>query len=297
MGESGVDNIRYSYWIGLLGFFNETEAVQMAMNFDPDRKFEKTGFKKDLQEARTFVSKLTGRQTNMPEIREIGQSNTYKERIEKLESEPTFKEHLIGMKSYKFAMIELSNLHVFQPLLNEEYIEKLELEAPAVGDENGLLQFCLPLKEERPKSLVYTNFNPSTNTISLVTENLDLRILGNVQGQDPNSDRPFGGFMYGLGLPQMSVVKYGNIYMIKNGYHRAFALLKKGHKFAPFILVETESFNFTGANVPGFFNIDSIKSDRAPLLQDFDSPAAVKLYRRRIRAVLSIHAELQFLTV
>ena len=91
--------------------------------------------------------------------------------------------------------------------------------------------------------------------ISLVTENLDFRILANVHGQDNNSGRHFSGFAYDGGLSQMGAVKYDGITMVKNGYHRAHALYLKGHKFAPFILMETPSFQFTDAALPGFFPI------------------------------------------
>jgi hypothetical protein len=288
-----LDPIKYNYWIGLLGFFKEIEASQVAANFDPEKHYNQSEFQRELNEAIEYVKGISGRQDMEPEVNEVNSS----ERTIKLKSDPTYKEHINGMTSDKIALVELEKLHCFQPFLNEEYVNKLVEKTPDIGDSEGLMKFCLPLREEQTKNLVNASFNGTTNTYSLVTENLDFRVLGNVQGQDNNSGRHFCGFAYGGGLPQMSAVKYGGITMIKNGYHRAYALYLKGHKFAPFILMETPSFQFTGATLPGFFPIELLQSNRAPLLSDFKSKAAVKLPRKRIRAVISIHAELQFLTV
>lgn len=288
-----LDPVKYNYWIGLLGFFKEFEANQVAVNFDPEKHYDETEFQQRTKDAREYTNGLGGRDRIEPKIEEIQDS----ERIAKLKSDVSFKEHIAGMTSNKVALVELEKLHCFQPFLNEEYVNKLIEIAPEVGDEEGLMKFCLPLREEQPKNMVNSMFNPNTNTYSLVTENLDFRLVGNVQGQDDNSGRHFSGFAYGGGLPQMSVVKYKGITLLKNGYHRAYALYRKGHKFIPFIVLETPSFQFTGAAMPGFFPIELLQSGKAPLLSDFNSKAAVKLPRKRIRAVITIHAELQFLTV
>ncbi len=95
----------------------------------------------------------------------------------------------------------------------------------------------------------------------------------------------------------MSVVAYQGIYMIKNGYHRAYALLKGGHKSFPCTLLRTDNYNATGAAGPGFFSIDVIMSDRSPLLSDFSSPAAIEYFRRLVGVIVSIHAEMQVIPV
>jgi hypothetical protein len=65
---------------------------------------------------------------------------------------------------------------------------------------------------------------------------------------------------------------------------------------APFIVLETDESKNTGINQPGFFDYDTI-SQYSPILEDFDSKAALILPRRRIRAILSIHGEIQFLPI
>ena len=244
--------------------------------------------------ANECVNSLEGRRRLQPQITELANAEI-QDRRKKLEEDPTFREHLVGIREYSLALVEIGNLHSFQPNLNLEYIDRLMEKAPAPGDMAGLLKFCLPVRAELPKSAALGNFNPSSNTFTLTSENLDLRILGSVQGEEPTTGRNFFGFAYGAGLPQMSVVEYQGVYMIKNGYHRAYALLESGHTSLPCLLLRTDNYAATGAVGPGFFSIDIMMSDRSPVLSDFSSRAAVEYERRPLRVIVSIHAEMQII--
>jgi hypothetical protein len=114
-----------------------------------------------------------------------------------------------------------------------------------------------------------------------------------VQGEDPQTGRRFFGFAYGGGLPQMSVVDYKGLCMIKNGYHRAYALLEKGHKFMPCLILKTDNYQVTGAAGVGFFGFELLLSEQSPIMDDFLSSAAVVYPRRLVRTIVSIHGEVQ----
>src|SRR5439155_2629740 len=104
-----------------------------------------------------------------------------------------------------------------------------------------------PSNKVKPLDPLLVNFNPVTNTFNIVTDNLDFRIVGNVQGQDPQSGRRFFGFALGSGLPQISVAEYKGRYLLKNGYHRAYVLAKAGHERIPVLLVSVNNYADTGA--------------------------------------------------
>jgi hypothetical protein len=91
----------------------------------------------------------------------------------------------------------------------------------------------------------------------------------------------------------MSVVEYKGMYLVKNGHHRALALLKKGHKFLPCLLLSTDDYQFTGGEAPGVLPMELAMSDKSPLLSDFLSPAAVIMPRRRLRIMITVHSEAQ----
>jgi hypothetical protein len=284
-------------WITLLGFFSEIEATNMVKSqgvpLTPEAEAKLSG---EIRLAIEYVSSLKGRRGLTPKIQRIA-GGDFAERQPKLEADPTFQEHIMGITHHSFAMVEMEKLHAFQPNLNREYILRLKKKAPDPHDIPGLLRFCLPLRSETPKLAALANANPSTNTFTLVSENLDLRIVGQVTGEDPSTGRTFVGFQFGGGLPQMSVVEYKGIYMVKNGYHRAYALLEKGHKYLPCILLNAENYNATGAAGPGFFNVDLMTSDKSPLLTDFSSSAAVIHPRPLLRKILTIHGEVQVIPV
>ena len=281
----------------LLGFYSEADASNVIKSQGiPLETRKEQALTEQIREAIKYVRSLSGRRSVSPEVNEIA-SEDLGTRGTDLRAESTFQEHLVGISDWSFSWIDLDKLHAFQPNVNPDYVERLKQKAPALGDVPGLLKFCLPLRSEIPKTAALSSFNPNTNTFTLISENLDMRIVGQVGGEDPVSGRSFLGFAYGKGLPQMSVVEYKGLYMIKNGYHRAYALLERGHKSFPCLLIRTDNYTKTGAAGPGFFNIDVMMSDRSPLLSDFSSPAAVTYPRRLVRMALSIHAEVQVFPV
>ena len=291
--EATQDSIRYSDWSALLGFMPEQEALNYIHGGVPNPVTTDQEWLDTIKKAREYVSTISNRSNLKPEIEEL--SSSYSTRIQNLQAESTFQEHLVGAKGYRFATIEIAKLKTFQVHLNLEYIESLVQGAPSIDDLEGAVKFSLPLREERSKQEILSSFNPSTNSTALVSPNLDFRVLGVAQGEDPTSGRKFTGFLYGFGLPLISVVEYKGGFMIKNGYHRAYALFRKGHTKLPCLLLSTDIYQFTGAQATGFFPLDLIMSEAPPLMTDFGSPAAVTVPKRRTRAVVNVHAEAQLI--
>jgi len=289
--ESEKDHVLYSDWLTLLGFLGEAEALQHIQGQGVVGVTTIEEWLEKIRIARKTVSGLSGRLKVQPTVKELG--SEFNERFSQLRSDPTFAEHLAGMTSSRFAMVELAKIHSFQLNANVEYVGSRAKDSPDPSDLSATVKFCLPTREEVPKTQVLSSFNPTTNTFSAITQNLDFRVAGNVQGEDPVTHRNFAGFIYSGGLPQMSVVEYKGMFLIKNGYHRALSLLKKGHQFLPCLLLSTEGYQFTGGQAPGFLPLDLVMSDRSPILSDFLSSAAVLVPRRRLRIMITVHSEVQ----
>lgn len=292
--EAKEDPIHYCDWLALLGFEAEQDALRLIQDAG-FKKFSSDKWLPKIRSAISIVNTISNRREVKPEIKELDQK--YNDRLTKLRDEPIFKEYLVGTTSHRFALVELEKLHCFQKILNLEYIDTLTKKIPSPEYIDETIKLCLPTQDERQKIEILTVFNQNTNTISMITENLDFRIIGNVQGEDPVTGRKFSGFGFGFGLPLMSVVEYKGMFLLKNGYHRAYALLKKGHKFLPCLLLSTDSYQFTGAQLAGFFPIDLIMSDKSPILSDFKTDAGVLMPRRRFKVVISVHGEAQVLPV
>lgn len=291
--EEKKDIIHYSDWSVLLGFESEQNALRF-IQLQGLKNFSNEDWLPKIRHANSAVNKISNRTKVNPEIKELDKK--YDDHINKLQNESTFPEHLTGITSHRFALVEISKIHCFQKMLNLEFIASLEKKAPELNDMDNLVHFCLPTLDEKPSMEILRTSN-ADNTVSFISENLDFRKLGIVEGQDNASKRQFFGFQYGFGLPLISVAKYKGIYFLKNGYHRTFALFKKGHQYVPCVLITTDNFQNTGAQSPGFFPIDLIMSDKSPILSDFVSNAAIIISRRRLKKMISIHAEIQTLPV
>jgi hypothetical protein len=283
-------------WRFLFGFYRFEEALTIArsqgleLSPEADRDLQAK-----LSRAVSCIGKESGQ--SVPHVNVGPVSPTQDQYLAELAADPTFAESIQGMSAWHWGNVELSGLRTFQPSVNWEYIQKLVPTAPAPRDQDGTVKFCLPKRGSAPPQRVLTGFNPVTNTFSIVSEHLDFRVVGQVQGEDPNTKRNFFGFVVGFGLPTLTVAHYRGNYLLKNGYHRAVALLAKGHSTAPALVVEAETLQMTGALGPGFFTTDILGSARPPVLGDFLSNAAVDIQRPKLRTVVSIRAEAQQLSV
>lgn len=289
--EATADPVHYVDWLTLLGFMTEEEALAMIKSQSLGSATTADEWARKIRGARDATVSISGRMDWRPQVREV--DSRHRGRLSKLEAEPTFKMHSAGMRSMKFALVELGKIHLYQTMVNEEYVDSLVKRAPQPDDTEATMRFCLPTQEEAPRPSMMSSFNPSTNTFSAISDSLDLRILGNTHAEDPVSHTPIAGFYYGVALPLTTVVEYKGVFLLKNGCHRAYALHRKGHEFLPCLLGSTESFQVTGAQVPGSFPPSTILSDKSPVLPDFDTKAAVLVPRRRVKVVATIHAEVQ----
>ena len=175
-------------WRFLFGFYQLEEAVAIAnaqgISYNPA---ELESLRGRISEAISAVSVLKSRAGVVPKIVDVPAS--YRDHLGKLETEPTFKELVTGMKSWAWKLVELGSLRTFQPSVNWGYVERLVKRAPKESDEASVLDFCLPLAGTGTPQRVVVSFNPTANTYSIVSEHLDLRIVGQVQGEDPTTKK------------------------------------------------------------------------------------------------------------
>lgn len=284
-----------AYWKVLLGFTGEKAAnefvFRQGIEYGPE---EKGIIIERIRDAREYVSRLGKREVNvsLKPIQEEFQSY-----LKEVESESTFKEQFLDCAEGGFKSIDPKELIVGVESLNVSYIDELLRTVPKPSDAEGTLKYCLPTRKSRPLQKVAVSFNPDTNTYNIVTDNLDFRIIGAVESQEQETGRQILGFVYGGGLPHISVAEYKGRYILKNGHHRAYALMKNGHTSIPVLVVRPESFAGTGALRTGLFTIDVIMGDTPPLLKDFATHAAVDVKRARLKMFITVHAESQAVAV
>jgi len=283
-------------WRFLLGFYQVEEAVNVVKSLGlPLTPQDESDLRAKATKARLLVESAPVRTKTVPRILDVPEA--HHEYLRKLEAESTFPECTTGMKGWGWRLVELGSLRTFQPSVNWDYVQTLVARAPESSDADAVLKFCLPLAGTGGLQRVVVSFNQVNNTYSIVSEHLDLRIVGQVQGEDQATKRKFFGFATGFGLPTLTVAHYRDMYLLKNGYHRAVALLAKGHRYVPALVVETYSYQMTGAGGSGFFTVDILSSTKPPLLSDFLSQAAIDAQRPKLRTVLTVHGEGQALAL
>jgi hypothetical protein len=242
-------------------------------------------------EARSQASRVKGRAGLRPVMTEL--EPKYKDYLDKVQANPVFKEQLEGIASFRFASAELDKLFCSQAALNDEHVDRLLPATPGPGDRDATLEFCLPAREDGRGTRSFWSNSASSFSTVMVSENLNLRVAGMAQGEDNVTGRKLTAVVYGLGSPQLSVAEYKGKYIIVNGHHRMYSLLKKGHKSAPCLILTSDQYFYRGPQSNSFLAKETVMSDAAPVLGDFDTAAAIKVSRRRSMVVINVHAEAQ----
>ncbi len=278
-------------WNLLAGFMDEGQALELITHQGVEYSKEELDQVRDkVSRSKRFTKTLTPRSSDLG-IHEA--PSKWSEYLKQITSEGLFPEYIKGVEKWEFVTADLRSVAVFQMMLNMDYVNYLEPKLPTARDDLGLLRFCLPSAKDKPSVPVGLNYNPNVNTFSVITDNLDFRVLGTVQGEDPASGRRFLGFAYGGGLPLITVAEYKDRYILKNGYHRALALVKAGFASIPALLIHVTDYANTGGLMPGVFSIETVTGDKSPRLGDFVTEAAVEMKRPKLKVIITVHAEVQ----
>jgi hypothetical protein len=97
--------------------------------------------------------------------------------------------------------------------------------------------------------------------------------------------------LYG-GSPFFEVAEFRGRWFLRDGYHRAYHLLKAGVYCMPAVVIYTRSIEELGATAPWFFNEEQLFSDRPPQVTDFlDDNMILHYERTALRKVIRIHIE------
>jgi hypothetical protein len=96
--------------------------------------------------------------------------------------------------------------------------------------------------------------------------NPNLRIAGTWSG--PVDGMLVFGFQIGMLPSFVSVARYRDRYVLKDGYHRAFGFLRPGIKCVPAFVRDVQSFEALGLLTTGMLPQDAYLGEHPPLLSD-----------------------------
>lgn len=170
--------------------------------------------------------------------------------------------------SWSLGVVDLRSLIAFQRRLTFNG-GRAQPSAPNAQDWPSLFAFSFgssnPIEHE-------ATYDRSTNTITLHSENPNLHACITKDPAYPLSIHAGGPFF--------EVAHFRDRWFLRDGYHRAYALLKAGAFQVPAIVVEATTLNNLGADQPWFFPEHVLFSDTPPRVIDFLDTARVIEYER-----------------
>jgi hypothetical protein len=170
--------------------------------------------------------------------------------------------------SWSLGVVDLRPLIAFQRRL----AFTARMAQPAIPVANDWLAL-LKLSFGSPKRLEYEAIHDrSTETFILRSDNpnLHLRITN-----DPAHPLSVHG-----GGPFFEVARFRNRWFLRDGYHRAYALLQAQVFEVPAVIVEAATIEDLGANQPWFFPEEVLFSNTPPRVVDFLDEALILEYDR-----------------
>jgi hypothetical protein len=219
----------------------------------------------------------------LPQVRPLDQ---YNDLLAKLKEEEISQGRINSANTMKLALVELGKIRVRQMRLNLDYVNDLLKNTPPPDDLGATVRFCLPTKDQIQKTSVQLDFDPDTLSITLISDDARIQYLEPTEGQD-SFGLGYAGFRYGVNSA-VHVINHRGTPILKNGYHRAVALLKANHTFLPCVLTDATN-EFKVKNFPRSL----VVSEKSPLLSDFNTEAAILVPRRKTRFKVIIRAQVE----
>jgi hypothetical protein len=112
----------------------------------------------------------------------------------------------------------------------------------------------------------------ATNTITLESSNPNLHLR--------TSSNPAAPLTLHAGGPFFEVASFRNRWLLRDGYHRAYSLLRAGIHAVPAVIVYARTLAELGATQPWFFPEDILFSSHPPRVADFLDDTLVLEYQR-----------------
>jgi hypothetical protein len=158
--------------------------------------------------------------------------------------------------SWSLAIVDLRHLQAFQRRLSFNHRQLNPL--PAQNDWPALIDFALapprPIEYQLQKAPDPTRF-----TLTTSDPNLHLR----------PSENPATPLIVHGGSPFLEVARYRDRWFLRDGYHRAYALMQRNIFAVPAVIIETGTLTELGANDARFFSEQLLFSPRPPYVADF----------------------------
>ena len=199
-----------------------------------------------------------------------------KSRLSQIESDPLFKAGF-SLAPSKIRIVDLRRLVAPQRDVNLEYVRLVRERIPENPNIGNLVEFCLAPRDLAPPVRA---LQTAQNQMTFSSPSIDLRFLGGYMkplGEDDIRAAFLGGqpvqvisLLIGFGAAPINVWQAGSRLVLKNGFHRVFALCSAGVTLAPVVVqyAANPEVEFP-AQILGLSRSYLLQSPRPVMVKDF----------------------------
>jgi len=164
-------------------------------------------------------------------------------KLKEIQNDPLFK-NSFSIYPSDFKEVEVDRLIAPQRRVSLDYIDQLSKRIPKNPTMDELIDFCISPKQDVP---IPKDYQLAGNVFSLSSPSVDFRFLGGFHKKSLTEDdleycldggMPIGAMIlfYGYGAGSLNVLKANNRLILNNGFHRVYALKKKGITKIPVVV-------------------------------------------------------------
>lgn len=258
----------------LIGWMSRDQAIltlagREVGSFDP-----RLGIRADTARAHVMGRPAGIKQDDALSLAPAEVANYAKDLLQQPVMAPFLKE------GWSVRLVNLRKIAAIQPLIySDGWNTKIQFTGnPSVLE---LAQITLP---PPGNSDLPVQFDNARNAWILSSPNPNLRVLGNAHGQ--------GLLGFGVGCPPsvMQVAKLGHRLVLRDGYNRAYALLRRGIEVVPCLFREFPEQQDLGVS-SGMLAPSVYLGYRPPTLADYlDDDVAAEVTTRSVRKIIIIQA-------
>jgi hypothetical protein len=204
--------------------------------------------------------------------------------LEAISARPEMHQIVAGWK-WRFAQVDLREVLTFQPIIR---VDDLSNRIPSASlSQEQLYELCFPSNELAAPEEIVLELTDSGYIINTLNPNMRITPWHKVGSPILSQQQPLlqTGLPFSPGVPPvgamivpfvllknpgyLQIVQYRDRYFIRDGYHRAAALLRSHINIVPCIHLEARDPQQVGCLQPGMLGAEILTSEQPPRLVDF----------------------------
>ncbi len=271
--------------LSLFGFMDEPQALAYLQKWAilPEQDRAPDGMRRIWREAKMKLGKPFAK-PGKPEIQPL--QPRYHPYLDEVTKNPLFDLTIRGFERWGVMLVEINPLLTFQFHISTDETDKFSAMISRNPTVEEMLTVCLP------RDITYPDYEAilTANGVTIRAQNLGLGHLEHGWFQKfPDGRLLIAGVAFGAS-PLLQVVRINGRCFLRNGFHRAYALAKKGATHIPCLFLETNNFGLVGAVGAGAtFDIGQLIAPVPPtagyLTQDRAYPLSLKHFKRIINVL------------